>query len=114
MKGTTAKQNALSIQRSLARNFDINLNLNTHHQTVSRSITAYECNSNTERLLTAILVSKSYVPLTIIKGAGHEFIPIPEGESAIVADFHSYVPTPPIFLISLLLFNWSEIRCAFV
>jgi uncharacterized cupin superfamily protein len=31
------------------------------------------------------------VPLTIIKGAGHEHIPIPEGESAIVADFHSYV-----------------------
>jgi uncharacterized cupin superfamily protein len=31
------------------------------------------------------------VPLTIIKGAGHEFIPIPQGESAIVADFHSYV-----------------------
>lgn len=29
------------------------------------------------------------VPLTIIKGAGHEHIPIPAGESAIVADFHS-------------------------
>jgi hypothetical protein len=36
-------------------------------------------------------VSQKYVPLTIIKGAGHEYIPIPEGESAIVADFHSYV-----------------------
>ncbi|KAI4681164.1 uncharacterized protein J4E88_005671 [Alternaria novae-zelandiae] len=34
-------------------------------------------------------VSQKYVPLTIIKGAGHEYIPIPEGESAIVADFHS-------------------------
>ncbi|CAG9990426.1 unnamed protein product [Clonostachys byssicola] len=29
------------------------------------------------------------VPLTIIKGAGHEHIPIPEGDCAIVADFHS-------------------------
>ena len=29
------------------------------------------------------------VPLTIIKGAGHEHIPIPEGECAIIADFHS-------------------------
>ncbi|KAK3621741.1 hypothetical protein LTR56_022633 [Elasticomyces elasticus] len=34
-------------------------------------------------------VSLKAVPLTIIKGAGQEFIPIPEGESAIVADFHS-------------------------
>ncbi|KAH4148017.1 hypothetical protein HBH79_242200 [Parastagonospora nodorum] len=34
-------------------------------------------------------VSQKYVPLTVIKGAGQEFIPIPEGESAIVADFHS-------------------------
>ncbi|KAI4928086.1 uncharacterized protein J4E92_005568 [Alternaria infectoria] len=34
-------------------------------------------------------MSQKYVPLTIIKGAGHEYIPIPEGESAIVADFHS-------------------------
>jgi len=31
----------------------------------------------------------SAVPLTVIKGAGHEHIPIPAGESAIVADFHS-------------------------
>ncbi|OQE10685.1 hypothetical protein PENFLA_c082G08235 [Penicillium flavigenum] len=29
------------------------------------------------------------VPLTIIKGAGHEHIPIPEGDCAIIADFHS-------------------------
>jgi hypothetical protein len=29
------------------------------------------------------------VPLTIIKGAGHEHIPIPEGETAIIADFHT-------------------------
>lgn len=36
-------------------------------------------------------MSQKAVPLTVIKGAGHEFIPIPEGESAIVADFHSYV-----------------------
>ncbi|KAL5113556.1 hypothetical protein ACEQ8H_008565 [Pleosporales sp. CAS-2024a] len=34
-------------------------------------------------------VPQNYVPLTVIKGAGHEFIPIPEGETAIVADFHS-------------------------
>ncbi|KAK5173544.1 uncharacterized protein LTR77_002225 [Saxophila tyrrhenica] len=35
------------------------------------------------------IVSQEYTPLTIIKGAGHEHIPIPQGESAIVADFHS-------------------------
>ncbi|KAB2111507.1 hypothetical protein AG0111_0g2297 [Alternaria gaisen] len=35
------------------------------------------------------LVSQKYVPLTIIKGAGQEYIPIPDGESAMVADFHS-------------------------
>ncbi|KAK6215212.1 hypothetical protein QIS74_08231 [Colletotrichum tabaci] len=34
-------------------------------------------------------VSEPIVPLTIIKGAGHEFIPLPEGENATVADFHS-------------------------
>ncbi|KAG9187246.1 hypothetical protein G6011_05117 [Alternaria panax] len=34
-------------------------------------------------------MSQEYVPLTIIKGAGNEYIPIPDGESAIVADFHS-------------------------
>ncbi|KAH4087827.1 hypothetical protein HBH46_198940 [Parastagonospora nodorum] len=39
-------------------------------------------------IMTSIL-SQKYVPLTVIKGAGQEFIPIPEGESAIVADFHS-------------------------
>ncbi|KAF4978440.1 hypothetical protein FZEAL_5165 [Fusarium zealandicum] len=35
------------------------------------------------------VLSAKIVPLTIIKGAGHEHIPIPEGENAIVADFHS-------------------------
>jgi uncharacterized cupin superfamily protein len=40
-------------------------------------------------MLTWFPVSQKAVPLTIIKGAGHEFIPIPKGESAIVADFHS-------------------------
>jgi hypothetical protein len=45
-------------------------------------------------ILTTSLVSQKPVPLTIIKGAGHEYIPIPEGESAIVADFHSYVALP--------------------
>jgi uncharacterized cupin superfamily protein len=39
-------------------------------------------------------VSQKAVPLTVIKGAGNEYIPIPEGESAIVADFHSYVFLP--------------------
>ncbi|KAK0372049.1 amidase [Colletotrichum limetticola] len=34
-------------------------------------------------------VSGNLVPLTVIKGAGHEFIPLPEGENATVADFHS-------------------------
>ena len=29
------------------------------------------------------------VPLTVIKGAGHEFIPLPKGENATTADFHS-------------------------
>lgn len=29
------------------------------------------------------------VPLTVIKGAGHEFIPLPQGENATTADFHS-------------------------
>lgn len=45
-----------------------------------------------EYVLTTSIVSIKAVPLTIIKGAGNEYIPIPEGESAIVADFHSYVP----------------------
>lgn len=34
-------------------------------------------------------VSSSAVPLTVIKGAGHEYIPLPAGENATVADFHS-------------------------
>ncbi|KAI7781867.1 uncharacterized protein LA080_014048 [Diaporthe eres] len=29
------------------------------------------------------------VPLTVVKGAGYEFIPLPQGENATVADFHS-------------------------
>jgi uncharacterized cupin superfamily protein len=44
-------------------------------------------------MLTKHTVSK-YVPLTVIKGAGQEHIPIPTGESAIVADFHSYALLP--------------------
>lgn len=39
--------------------------------------------------LTRPVSSNKIVPLTIIKGAGHEHIPIPEGECAIIADFHS-------------------------
>jgi len=34
-------------------------------------------------------VSGNPVPLTVIKGAGHEFIPLPQGENATTADFHS-------------------------
>ena len=34
-------------------------------------------------------MSGNLVPLTIIKGAGHEYIPLPQGENATVADFHS-------------------------
>lgn len=34
-------------------------------------------------------MSGSLVPLTIIKGAGQEFIPLPQGDNAITADFHS-------------------------
>jgi hypothetical protein len=34
-------------------------------------------------------VSGINVPLTVVKGAGHEFIPLPQGENATVADFHS-------------------------
>jgi hypothetical protein len=59
---------------------------------------------NTSQLLIISTVPQN-VPLTIIKGAGHEFIPIPQGESAIVADFHSYASrssSPTIFLRHLL------------
>ena len=34
-------------------------------------------------------MSGNLVPLTVIKGAGHEFIPLPAGENATTADFHS-------------------------
>ncbi|KAL4927334.1 uncharacterized protein BDV17DRAFT_267415 [Aspergillus undulatus] len=34
-------------------------------------------------------MSTPLVPLTIIKGAGHEHIQLPSGENAITADFHS-------------------------
>lgn len=34
-------------------------------------------------------VSGNLVPLTVIKGAGNEFIPLPQGENAITVDFHS-------------------------
>ena len=34
-------------------------------------------------------MSSNLVPLTVVKGAGHEFIPLPKGENATVADFHS-------------------------
>ncbi|KAJ5650253.1 uncharacterized protein N7484_003976 [Penicillium longicatenatum] len=35
------------------------------------------------------VLSANLVPLTVIKGAGHEFIPLPQGENATTADFHS-------------------------
>lgn len=34
-------------------------------------------------------MSGNLIPLTVIKGAGHEFIPLPKGENATLADFHS-------------------------
>lgn len=40
-------------------------------------------------MLTALIVSNNIVPLTVIKGAGHEFIPLPQGENGTTADFHS-------------------------
>ncbi|TDZ36633.1 hypothetical protein C8035_v005162 [Colletotrichum spinosum] len=40
-------------------------------------------------LLIFATVSAKLVPLTVIKGAGSEFIPLPKGENATVADFHS-------------------------
>lgn len=36
-----------------------------------------------------IIMSGKLVPLTVIKGAGHEFISLPQGENATVADFYS-------------------------
>ncbi|KAI0527843.1 hypothetical protein F5B22DRAFT_6948 [Xylaria bambusicola] len=36
-----------------------------------------------------IKMSKELVPLTVIKGAGHEYIQLPEGKNALTADFHS-------------------------
>ncbi|KAH3953452.1 hypothetical protein HBH53_028520 [Parastagonospora nodorum] len=47
--------------------------------------------SNPELILVSSLfkMSGKLVPLTVIKGAGHEFIPLPQGENATVADFHS-------------------------
>ncbi|VUC28093.1 unnamed protein product [Clonostachys rosea] len=39
-------------------------------------------------MLICALVS-GLVPLTVIKGAGSEFIPLPAGQNATVADFHS-------------------------
>ncbi|KAE8313651.1 hypothetical protein BDV41DRAFT_588077 [Aspergillus transmontanensis] len=35
------------------------------------------------------IIQNNLVPLTVIKGAGHEFIPLPQGENATTADFHS-------------------------
>lgn len=63
----------------------------THNQPVSKFSTRLHDpdTSNFESRILIATVSQRAVPLTIIKGAGHEHIPIPEGESAIVADFHS-------------------------
>ncbi|KAK7179003.1 hypothetical protein DPSP01_013147 [Paraphaeosphaeria sporulosa] len=35
------------------------------------------------------------IPLTIIKGAGFEHIPLPTGENATVADFHTTLTQTP-------------------
>ncbi|KAK7212358.1 hypothetical protein V2G26_019536 [Clonostachys chloroleuca] len=40
-------------------------------------------------LTEVVKMSDKLVPLTIIKGAGSEFIPLPQGENATTADFHS-------------------------
>ncbi|KAF3049381.1 hypothetical protein E8E11_008746 [Didymella keratinophila] len=32
---------------------------------------------------------ENLIPLTVIKGAGHQFAPLPQGENATVADFHT-------------------------
>lgn len=34
-------------------------------------------------------VSSNLVPLTVVKGAGHEYVPLPPGVNGTVADFHS-------------------------
>lgn len=34
-------------------------------------------------------MSSKLVPLTVVKGAGFEHIPLPNGENATVADFHT-------------------------
>ena len=34
-------------------------------------------------------MSSNPVPHTVFKGAGHEFIPLPQGENVTLADFHS-------------------------
>ncbi|OQE19545.1 hypothetical protein PENSTE_c015G06641 [Penicillium steckii] len=39
--------------------------------------------------ISKVMVSGSIVPITVIKGAGHEFIPLPESLNATTADFHS-------------------------
>lgn len=44
---------------------------------------------STHKLILEPKVSSNLVPLTVIKGAGHEFIPLPPGENATTADFHS-------------------------
>jgi hypothetical protein len=53
----------------------------------TQSISAFSLPLTLSPILTHTVPSA--VPLTVIKGAGHEHIPIPAGESAIVADFHS-------------------------
>ncbi|KAM0718865.1 hypothetical protein Q7P37_005937 [Cladosporium fusiforme] len=44
---------------------------------------------NRNRLTNKPIVSNNIVPLTVVKGAGHEFIPLPQGENGTTADFHS-------------------------
>ncbi|KAI1543301.1 ethanolamine utilization protein, partial [Pyrenophora tritici-repentis] len=47
-------------------------------------------------ILSDMIVSNTtLVPLTIIKGAGHEHIALPEGDNATVADFHTTLTQTP-------------------
>ncbi|CAG7944664.1 unnamed protein product [Penicillium salamii] len=41
------------------------------------------------QLVSQLCNLSNLVPLTVIKGASHEFIPLPQGENATTADFHS-------------------------
>lgn len=56
---------------------------------VSIAIEAIDKHSIREHITNFLSAVSNLVPLTVIKGAGHEFIPLPQGENATTADFHS-------------------------